>query len=191
MGWLDSFKKPKLNLIPDFSRALFKTALEGANAIRKLAEDEPVESEQHGLTSAQWFAVVNEFQNFYLHLTDRVAFGNMDKDGRHGMMSQLEDLTIACSVETICEDWPPDMVEKIKEEAKQNLVVCIEYYSRYKKWFPEKEESPKDTLVWEFGKQIAHLAGKGLDISYVAAATSLAASAMETLDIRGFIKRVK
>ncbi len=94
-------------------------------------------------------------------------------------------------METICRDWPPEKIEKIKRECKANFVVSMQDYARYKKWFPEKEAGPADTLFWEFGKQIADLAGRGLDIAYIMAAVQLATDAMKSLDIKGFVEKAK
>ncbi len=87
MGWLDSFKKPKLSAVEEYSVKIFKAAAEGVDAIRQISEDRVVESERYGLTHMEWFSVFNEFQYFYLHLTDRFAFGNMDEGVRGKTMS--------------------------------------------------------------------------------------------------------
>lgn len=64
-------------------------------------------------------------------------------------------------------------------------------YAQYKKWFPEKGTGTGGTLFWEFGKQIANLAGRGFDIVYIMTAVELATNAMKTLDIQGFIGKIK
>jgi hypothetical protein len=191
MSWLNSFKKPKLSPVEEYSVRIFKAAAEGVDAIRQLSEDRSVESERYGLTHTEWFCVFNEFQYFYLHLTDRFAFGNIDESLRGKTLSELEDWAIDRSVETICKDWPPEKIENIKKESKANFLVSMQDYAQYKKWFPEKGAGTGGTLFWEFGKQIANLAGRGLDIVYIMTAVELATNAMKTLDIQGFIGKIK
>lgn len=53
MGWLDSFRKPKLNAVEEHSVTIFKAAAEGVDAIRELSEDRSVESGRRGLAAAR------------------------------------------------------------------------------------------------------------------------------------------
>jgi len=191
MGWLDSFKKPQAGPIEDFSGSIFKQAAEGVDAIRKLAEDKSVEQDKYGLGSLEWMKVFFEFQNFYLHLTDRFAFGRLDEQKRGKVMTELERVSIDTSVETICKDWPRDKIANIKKECMDNFLVSMQDYAQYKKLFPDEGQGPKDTLLWEFGKQIASLSGRPFDMAFIIAGVELASKALTELDINSFIAKVR
>ena len=191
MGWLDSFKRPQAGPIEEFSIKIFKQAAEGVDTIRKLAEDKSIEQDKYGLGSLEWMKVFFEFQDFYLHLTDRFAFGELDEQKRSKVMNELAKVSIDTSVETICKNWPRDKIANIKKECMDNFLVSMQDYGQYKKLFPEEGQGPKGTLLWEFGTQIADLSGRQLDIAYVLAGVELASKALTELDIRSFIAKVK
>lgn len=188
MGWLDTFRK---DFRQDYIGKILKHSAEGADAIRRLAEDKSLEQEKQGLSHIEWFKVFFEFTYFYLHLTDRFAFGHMDEERRGSLMTGLEEICITFAVDVVCEGWPEDMKEKIKEESMGNFYISMEEYSKYKKWFPEKDEGAKDTLFWEFGKTIAKLAGRENDIIYIIACPEIVTNSLKDLDIRSFIEKGK
>lgn len=191
MGWFDTSRKPKPNVVEEYSIRLFKKAVEGVNAIKQLSEDKCVEGQGRGLTHLEWFSVFNEFQYFYLHLTDRIAFELIDDPDRSKILSELEKLCIDLSVQTICDGWPSEKIEGIKSESMQNFLKSMEQYAQCKEFFAKKGESPKATLFWEFGKQVAGLAGQDMDILFVTCAMESAVAALKELDIKQFIEAVK
>lgn len=188
MGWFDTFKK---DIRQDFLNKIFKNSIEAANVILNLAKDESFEKNKQGLSFTEWFSILFEFIYFYLHLTDRFAFGYMDEDRRGILMTELEEICITSAVDEVCKGLTEDKKEKIKEECMQNFYISMEEYSKYKKWFPEKDEGLKDTLVWEFSKTIAKLAGQENNIVYIMACPSIAINSLKDLDIKSFIEKVK
>ena len=191
MSWFDAFKKTKKDPIDEYSIRIFKSATTGVDSIKTLSSDKSLESERYGLTKIEWFSVFNEFQYFFLHLTDRFAFGNMNDDRRNEILTRLENLSIDLSVETVCDRWPSETIEKIKKESMRNFITSMNQYAQYKDFFAEKGRSPKETLFWEFGKQIACLAGRDMDIAYIMCAVEAATNAMKELDINRFIEASK
>lgn len=186
MGWLRMFTTDdKTKLISEYARELIKKSSESAKAIRDK------KNETSDMTDEEWMKVFFEFLYFFLHLTDRNAFGVLDEKRRGKIMSELEILTIPLAVQTVCQSWPDEMVEKIKEECMHNFFVSMDEYGKYKKWFPEKEEGMKDTLIWEFSKNIARFATEESDLIILMLATEVTVQSYTDLNKTGFIEKIK
>jgi hypothetical protein len=86
---------------------------------------------------------------FYMHLLDRLAFAHLGPERREVFTDRL----IVAIVKVI-------LAELSKETSADDFCIALRdtynhrqiEYSRYKKLIPEKDESPKDTLYWEFSK---------------------------------------
>ena len=170
-----------------FSVKLFHQAAYGADEIRKLAEDKTIEQRTYGLELMQWFAVCFEFQNFYLHMADRLAFSRLSESRRSQVMADLEHWSVNRALETICSGWPEDKIREIQEESLANVRSSHEEFGQYKRMFPNPGESPAGTLIWEFGKSVANCAGRLTDIAYISRSEQLATEGLIALDIKSFI----
>lgn len=188
MGWFDTFKK---DFRSDYLNKIFRNSIEDANAIRRLAEDKSFEQNKQGLSNTEWLSILFEFIYFYLHLTDRSAFGHMDEERRATFMTELEQICISSTVNAVCHEWPEDLKEKTKKECMENFRASMEEYSRYQELVPKEKEGRKNTLVWEFGKNIAKLAGREMDARYVMTSHILVIDSLKDLDVKSFIEKVK
>lgn len=175
----------------DYLFKIFKNSIEAANAICYLADNKSIDQNKYGLSNTKWFSILFEFIYFYLHLTDRFAFGHMNEERRGSLMTELEEISITAAVDAVCLKWPEDIKEKIKEECMGNFFISMAEYSKCKKWFTKKGEGAKGTLFWEFGKTIAKLAGQENDIIYIMAAMQIATNSLKDLEIKSFINRIK
>lgn len=186
MGLFNTFRTgDEENLISSYSTALFKKSAEAAKLIRD------AKNETSKMNDEEWMKVFFEFLYFFLHLTDRDAFEVLDERKRDSIMSKLENLTIPLAVQTICQDWPGDMIKKVQSECTHNFNVSMDEYAKYKKWFPEKDEVMKDTLLWEFSKNIACFAGEEYSPAFIMMATEIAVKSYIDLVKTGFIKKIK
>jgi hypothetical protein len=176
--------------IDAFSAKVFHQAAHGAHEIRKLAEDKSIPQDTYGLDFMQWFAVFSEFHNFYLHMTDRMAFTNLSESRRAEVMNALETWSIDVAVETICAGMPEDKTRGIQEESLANLRKANEEFGQYRRMFPKNaDESPAGTLAWEFGKSVANYAGRFMDMAYITRALQLGTDGLIALDIKSFISQ--
>lgn len=193
MGWFDTFKIDKKfeKNGKKYSEEILRNSIDAANAMRSLAEEERNENRGKVLGDAEWFSILLEFVYLYLHLTDRFAYGQIEEDRRHDIMTILEEVCIYSAVDTVCQGWSDDLIEKIKRESIENLFAFVDEYSKYKKLIEEKDESPKDTLFWEFSKNIAKLAVHEMDITFIMPVYKLLIYSLKDLDIKSFIKNVK
>jgi len=191
MGWFDSFKK---DFRKDYVNKILINSSEAAEAIRHLVENKNIVENKRDLTHTEYWSILLEFIYLYLHLTDRFAVNyGINEGDRRKLIILLADMSINSAVEIYCQDFPEDTKENIKEEYKYNFDISLMEYSKCKKLFPEKvEESSKDTLFWEFGKNIATLLGQ-VNIVTVMAAHDIASDTLikRKLDIMSFIKKLR
>jgi len=199
VSWLDTFRNPELSLIGDYSGKLVNKALDGAKAICQLSEAES-DGERHGLNKFQLISVFSEFLFFYLHLTDRYAFGNMDEQRRSKIMSELERCSIHIGVEAIlevyCKEWSLDEAEKIRKECMQNFSASMKQYSQHQNLFPESGNTTYDhikanTVFAGFAGQIAELAGQSENLSCFVCALDHSQIALKNLGVGRFIETAK
>ena len=193
MGLFKIFKKGnKTDDLLYYSTVIIRESEYAANEIKNLVENDKTREFKKNIDDKDWFSILFEFIYLFLHLTDRFAYGRMGDNYRHVIMKALEIQCIYGSVDVICPGWPENTIEKIKQECMENNYSFVEEYSNYKKLFPEKDESSKGTLFWEFGKNIAKLAkAHEQDFLYITTAVQLATYSFKELNIGSFINKVK
>ena len=175
----------------DYLFKIFKNSIIAVEVIRHLIEKKDINQNKYNLSDTEWFSILFEFIYFYLHLTDRFAFGYMNEEQRGSLMIELEELSIAAAVDACCLRLPEDKKEKIREKCMQNFYISMAEYSKCKKWFPKKDEGAKGTLFWEFVKTIAKLAGQEHRVGFKLAVMQTVTNSLKDLDIKSFINRVK
>ena len=143
MSWSDTFKK---DVRLDYINEIFGSSVAAADAIRALAEDKSFKQNKYGLSNTERVQILFEFIYFYLHLTDRLAFGHMDEERRATFMTELEQICISSTVNAICHEWPEDSKERIKKECMENFRASMEEYSRYQELVPKEKEGRENTL---------------------------------------------
>jgi hypothetical protein len=181
----------KKDFMQDYLYRIFKNSIEAANAIRYLADNKGIDQNKYDLSNTKRFSILFEFIYFYLHLTDRFAFGHMNEERRGSLMTELEEISITTAVDAVCLRWPEDIKEKIKEECMGNFYISMAEYSKCKKWHPEKDEGAKGTLFWEFDKTIAKLVGQEWESGFMLAVMQIVTNSLKDLDIKSFINRIK
>jgi len=175
----------------DYVFKIFKNSIIAVEVIRRLVEKKDVNQNKYNLSDTEWFSILFEFICFYLHLTDRLAFELMNEEQRESLMVELIKISIAAPVDAVCLMWPEDIKEKIKEECMGNFYTSVTEYSKCKKWFPKKDEGARGTLIWEFAKTIAKLAGKEHKVGLKLGIMQTVSNSIKDLDIKSFINRVK
>ena len=172
--------------VASFSARLFHQAKHGVDEIRKVSEDKSIQQDTSGLDFMQWFAVFSEFHNFYLHMTDRMAFTHLSEFRRSEIMSAVEAQSVKLAIETICSGWAEDRIQEIQKESLVNLRNAHEEFGQFKRVFPNPGDSPAGTLIWEFGKSVANCADRFMDMVFITRAEELAADGLVALDINAF-----
>ena len=170
-----------INPVREHARLIFQLAAEAGDATRKLFQKDGEE-----LSTQAWFAVVMEYHNLYLHLTDRAIFGGIPETTRQLLVPGFSGLCIDAAVSTICQGWGDERIAKIQKECRDNYKTSGLEYGVCKKLFPEKGEGTGGTMIWEFSKTVAGMVGHDLDIAYIMFFTQLID--LKRLNLKKFIE---
>jgi len=172
----------KVNIKISFVERLFTEAVNNASEIRKLTNDTTIDQEAGDLKNEQYIHIIFKFINFFLHLTDRHAYGKMSEEQRSILMDELEKTCITLAVKRVCPSWPKNEKEKFKDECLKILNEDTDEFSKYKNIFG------LGSLSYNFGKIIAKLANKEDDALYILATNELISK--RNLDIGSFINDI-
>ncbi len=128
-----------------------------------------------------------EFLFFFTHLTMRFVFGELGHEKRVELQNLLVPILMESSTEAWFGHWPNDLKEGIKKDFKNNINSAELEYSKYKKMFPEKDEGSKDTMFWEFGKNIARLSGHENDIVIITKCMAYAVEILKQIKLKDLV----
>jgi len=174
MSWFQ-----KKNDYKYYADKVIKLSYDGASIIKTYCDDP--ESDFNKVGDKEFSLINFEFIYFFLHLIDRLAF-NSDIKNRGEIMSALEEQTISTIINVLCEKrFDPQKIEQIKTERFNIFHNSVKEYSQYQKWFPDKDEGMKDTLFWEFAKNICELSGNKDDIAVNLMATKYVSESLPEL----------
>jgi hypothetical protein len=103
---------------------------------------------------------------FCIHMIDRSAFGILGDNLRNDFCTSLIDETMALAFLNYFQLKGKNVEDETNSfldfyNNRQNE------YSNYAKLFPDKNESPENTLIWEASKKIAEDCGYKMDIRYI------------------------
>ena len=130
-----------------------------------------------------------EFMALYLHITSRKAFSILGEDKAW----QLIEAQTSIFKDHMMGSGKAVIGDKREDVALSLELMLRERHSEYGKYkaFPEKDEGPKDTLFWEFGKHICEAAGHPMDIRLIVAACSQAFAFVEAVDWEEILGQAK
>ncbi|HEX6977632.1 MAG TPA: hypothetical protein VF185_04765 [Patescibacteria group bacterium] len=128
-----------------------------------------------------------EFLFFFMHLTMRYAFGELGHEKRVKIQDFLSPTLQETTTKSWFGHWPDKYKEGIKNEFYRNMNNAELEYSKYKKMFADKNESPKDTLFWEFGKNIARLSGHENDPIVMMKCIALCVEELKQIKLRELV----
>ena len=182
----------KENILQDYVNKLCKHSRIASDAVKiYLSDADKPERSKEELSIAKYAEVLLEFVYFYLHFTDRFAFIQMEEDIRDALMTELEEGCINSAIDFGFFGLPENPKEEIRKASFDSFGFRQAEYSRYKKTFAEKDEGYKDTLFWEFSKNIEGLVGREHDIGLKMMCIRISVEAIGDLDPKSFIEMVK
>jgi hypothetical protein len=167
MSWLDIFRKSEKDPMAKYSANIYFLAEKGTDEIRELVKVTGDETVIEHLDAA-WFSVFAEFQNLYLHITEREAFSRLGNSGYPEVMNDLVLFSIDCSVEMRFGDVPHEERQTIKKDWVQYLNASNQRYGRCKKLIAGSKEPPEGTVLGQFGVKVAELIGHPGNAMYIA-----------------------
>lgn len=127
----------------------------------------------NNITPQKWNNIMFEYLFLYINVTDRQAFHYLGETQRAKFMDSLfldiiESLKKGFSKRDIIPFATEQLLIEVYNERQHN-------YSHYESLIPEKDESPQDTVFWEFGKFIAKIiSGEPNDVRIVLPAMNIA-----------------
>ncbi|MCP4685313.1 MAG: hypothetical protein GY867_07670 [bacterium] len=147
---------------PDAALARYGTemvllAKDAADHIR-LHSGDGAKGRKPRIGDTQWFSIYQEFIYMFLHMISRQVTSDMNIDRCTDVLNELKDLTIEGSVWTVCDDWPKEMVEKIRVECFDIFYDRMGFYGQCRSVSEgTPDASFENTLLFEFGKRVIEL----------------------------------
>jgi len=116
----------------DYLFKIIKNSTMAVEVIRRLVEKKGTNQNKYNLTDTEWSLILFEFIYFYLHLTDRFAFGHMNDEQREILMIDLGELCITAAVDADFLKWPED--KKKKNETPRSRATRYLFTSKASKF---------------------------------------------------------
>ena len=159
---------------------MFETALMNTVEIEKICQDY---EENFDIDAETSWKIVVEFQFLFLHIIDRMAFNILNEEKKKIFMDILVGKTVISTVDSYYfEELNSYDENALMDSMINNYNRSQSDYRKCKKMLPEKNESSKDTIFWEFGKKISTIVVGGPSIVYVMMGMDLAViSVMELI----------
>lgn len=192
MGFFDKFKKKEIISANDAAKVLSDRILEAsagnAETVKKFYE----EHNDGELEIDAWklWEVIFEFEFLFLHVTDRMSFDILGQDRKSVFMDRLIELTVNSTIDTAFPRLGLDERGNLKSSMLRDYNASQYEYGQYRKMFPDKNESSKDTVFWEFGKKVAERIGQPMDISYIMLSMELVVASLKALDLNNILQSI-
>ena len=152
------------DILQDYVNKVCHCSRIAADAVKiYLADIEKTKTSKQEFGAIAYAEVLLEFVTFFLHFTDRclfwevVAEGYMDVELRDDLMDELVERCISAGVDYCFFGLKEHAKQEYKKSGFKVHNTRMKEYSKYKKAFAEKDEGLKDTLFWEFSKNICRL----------------------------------
>ena len=161
--------KPSIETLVVFYSAQISLAA-SACAQSAIANGERVDPERR-------YDLTFEFVTALLNLVDRKLFAN-DRERRDEIMDGLCAMTYS----HLAEEFPSSegFDQQMASLSEKYADVTQEFFE-FKKNFPDKDDSPKGTFFWEFGKRFATACHHKDDIGYVTVGSTILVGALTVI----------
>lgn len=154
MGWFNTFKKDK-SAIGELSNVIFKTSLDCAEKLKNYLNDSPEKERQE-----KWIYVLFEFIYFFMHMTNRIAFGKLGNEGRIKLQGELGPLVIEPTIKSLFGHWPNKFKEGIKNEFYEKLNDAEMEYSGCNELLSKDHPFTSDKALFpKLARNVAELSG--------------------------------
>jgi len=169
-----------------------------ANAVKSyFAGIEKSKTSKQELGAISYAEVLLEFVTFFLHFTDRYLFCEFVSEGsagielRNNLMDELVERCISSGVDYCFFGLKEHAKQEYKKSSFKIHNTRMKEYSKYKKAFAEKNEGLKDTLFWEFSKNICRLVERQHNIGLKQLCIKVAVDALIDIDPKSLAKKIK
>jgi len=185
-------------ILQDYVNKVCHRSRIAADAVKVyLADIEKPETSKNELGAISYAEVLLEFVTFFLHFTDRCLFWDVVAEGSTGvklrddLMDELVERCINSAVDFCWFGLKEDAKQEYKKSSLKVYNIRMEKYSKCNKLFPEKNEGAKDTLFWEFSKNLCRLVERQHDPILKNLCIKAAVDALADIDPKSLTKKIK
>jgi len=147
--------------------------------------------EDRSIDNKKYLEVFMEHLYLFLHIADRMAYSMMTEKSRGETMPKVVDLSIRVAIEATCGHWSDEQKAKIYDECMDNFCSTSEEFGQYERVFGDSETGDKDTLLWEFCKNIAKICGCESNLGAIVGHGWVISVALKNIDIESHLKKLK
>lgn len=153
-SWLSTFRKPEVSPIGNLARCIVQVSLSDADALKSSIRAE--DDKDH---TQRWFVVVCEFLFFFMHLTNRFAYGELGHERRCKVQDQLYPLIVRPTIESIFGHWPTKLKDGIETEFVEKLGAAEVEYAECKQLLDRDNPLAEGALFSKFAGNVCVLLG--------------------------------
>jgi hypothetical protein len=153
-SWLSTFRKPEVSPVADLARRIVQASMTDAEALKA-----SIHAEADKDHTQRWFAVLCEFLYFFMHMTNRFAYGELGHERRCKIQGQLYPLIVRPTIESVFGHWPPDLKDKMESEFIEKLGNAETEYGECKKLLDRENPFADDALFSKFAGNVCELLG--------------------------------
>jgi hypothetical protein len=131
------------------------------------------------------------FLFFFIHFIDRRAFSILTPENRKKLMNPIGYMSVEGFIKNNINNFDNINQDNLLRNHLEELNAFVLKFNKFKKIIPSKGESPKDTLFWEFSKEISLTIDNTTDIVYMTIANELISQVISNLKIDEIVEIFK
>ncbi|MBN2376696.1 MAG: hypothetical protein JXD22_09855 [Sedimentisphaerales bacterium] len=162
-----------------------------------LADIEETETSKQEFGAIAYAEILMDFITLFLHITDRFLFQEFAETGSTGLelrdelMDELVERCINSALDFCWFGFKEDVKQEYKKSSFMIHNARMKKYSKYKQLFAEKDEGLKDTLFWEFSKNICSLVENQHNIGLMQLCIKVAVDALAEIDPKSLANNIE
>lgn len=153
-SWLNTFRKPDVPVIGRLAHSIVEVSLRNAEALKPSIHAK--DDKDH---TQRWFTVICEFLYFFMHLTNRFAYGELGHEQRRKVQDQLCPFIVRPTIESIFGHWPPNLKDGMENEFIEKLNDAEIEYGECKQLLDRDNPLSRDALFSKFAGNVCELLG--------------------------------
>jgi len=131
------------------------------------------------------------FLFFFINFIDRRAFLLLTPAKREELMNPVGYMSIERFIKNNINKSKSLDQDSLLRNHLEELNAFFIKFNKFKKIVPSKGDSPKDTLFWEFSKEMSQVIDNRTDIIYMNIVTELTSQVISNLKIDEIVKNCK
>lgn len=140
-------------------------------------------------------AVLCEFLYFFMHMTNRFAYGELGHERRCKIKDQLYPLIVRPTIESVFGHWPPNLKDGLESEFIEKLGHAESEYGACKQLLDRDNPLAEDALFPKFARNVCDLLGAEKSDAAAYAETfmrvlELSTDSFKQLDLRDTLRAV-